>query len=416
MARASTRTLMPLDRFPRIIGFSPVLFNQVYIPDVGGEEMAPINSCSVPTMQYTWQPKGGGQPSRDEIATAIKQAEDMIQSYLNFSPLPRWYVDIDTPMVRSFPGPYVGSWLTPYELQVITREKYVLYGGQEAWSAVSAGAAITYSDVDGDTYKELATVTVATTITDVDEIAVYYPGTTHDPTWEIRPITVSITAGIATITFERHQAVKSTLLEALNAEAVDGLVDGNFLTTVDVYRHYNDPSAMATVEWSPPICDTSGAVGQIAAATAAFVPIDRRNGVLGVNAGTWNATTSQYDYACPTWWRQPDRLRLWLRAGWKDNSLARPLNNMDRELERAITYLALCYMDREWQSCEELQNLQAHWRADLAQNMSSPGQSISYKFDQKLLSNPFGTTRAAVFAWRVVQRPGLAVGEAVIGG
>lgn len=424
MARATTRTLLPLDRFAELIGFSPILFNQVFVPDISGEEMAPVNSCSVPTMQYTWQPAGGGQPSRDEIANAIEQAEGMISSYLKFSPVPKWTVDENVQLIRTFPGAMVGGFgwgrwgasVYPYQIQVISQQKNVLYGGREAWSVISAGVAIVYSDPDGDGYSEKATVTVATSITNLDEFAVYYPGTTHDPAWEIRPITVSVSGGVATITFKRHQAVLSNLLEELNARAVDGLVGANFLTTVDVYRHYNDPSAMAIVEWSPPICSTDSAVSQIDAATAAFTPLDNRNGILGVNSAEWNSTTGEYDYTYPSWWRQPDRLRLWMRAGHVDNSLPRPLNNMDRRLEQAIAYLALSYMDREWQSCEQLQNLQAHWRADLAQNISSSGQSISFKFSTKMLDNPFGTTRAAVFAWRVVQRPGLAVGEAVIGG
>lgn len=382
-----------------------------------GAERQPITACSDPVLQYTWQPRSGGAPGREEIASAIEQAESMMERRLGFSPLPKWYVDQDTPLTRPMPaGSYGYPWnVNPYAIQLRANSKYVLYGGREAWSVIQAGAAIVYTDPDGDGYSERATVTVATTVTSPDEIALYYPvagavPSAHDSAWEIRPINVSISSGVATITFERHQAVLSTLLESLVAEAVDGLVDANFLSTVDVYRHYNDPSAMGFAEWSPPICDS--VVGTVDAQNVAITPIDKVSGILGVQPGNWNTTTSEYDYAYPTWWRTPDRVRLWLRAGYQDASLARPLNTMTPQLERAITYLALTYLDREWLTCEQLRNMQAHWRADLAINRSSPAESASYKLSTRLLDNPFGTTRAAIFAWRVVQP--MMVGEAVL--
>lgn len=400
--RSQPYTKLPLDRFARIVNYSPMLFHQVYVT-----ELQPDSSCSDPVLQYTWQPRGGGRPGRDEIALAIQQAETALESELHFNLIPTWMVDdAATPSIPSgwFMNPY------PYNINVRANTRHILYGGIEAWSIIQADASIVYSDIDGDGYTERATVTVATTVTDINEIAVYYPGQNHDPGWEIRPIRVAIASGTATIIFERHLAVQPALLEELDAAGVNGLDNANFLTTVDVYRRYNDPSQMAIVEWSPEICTAAGAV--ISAHTAALTPIlQSRDGLFGLQSADWSVTDAEWAVTNPTWWRKPDRVRLWYRAGYRDTRLTRSMHEMAPQLERAVTYLALSYLDREWATCEYIRSLQSHWRMDLAQAMSSPVQSVRYSIANGLLNNPFGTTRAAVYAWRVVQR--MVVGEAV---
>lgn len=401
MARAQTQTLLPLDRFTEIVSYSPMLFNQVYMPDI-----QPDSSCSDPVLQYTWQPRSGGRPGREEIAQAIQQAEQMLESVLKFSPAPRWYVD-DSVIPAS-----LHSSRYPYSMGFRANAFHIIQGGVEAWSVIAAGASVAYGDVDGDGYDELATVTVSTTATDPNEIAVYYPGQDHDPAWEIRPVKVSIDTDLdtATITFKRHQAVLPDLLERLDASGVLGTNDANFLTTVDVYRHYNDPSQMGIVEWSPGICDATGC--QVSAQTGCLTVQDSRNGLLSLHAAAWDADEASWVHACPTWWRTPTRVRLWYRAGLRDLRKTRYMHDMHTELERAITFLALSYMDREWLTCEQIRNLQAHWRTDLAVRVSTQAQSTSYNVSRQLLDNPLGTTRAAVYAWRVVQH--LLVGEAVL--
>lgn len=405
MARSSVRTMLPLDRFTRLVSYSPMLFNQVYVTT---DELQPVTACSDPILQYTWQPKGGGRPGREEIAEAIAQAEERITQVLGFTPLPQWVVDDRVIPPRPAPGAWRTA-ISPWLFSVRTSNKYVIQGGVEAWSAISLARAVTYSDEDGDGYKETATVSVPTTVTDADEIEVFYPGESHDPAWEIRPIRVTLSGGTATIKFERHQAVMPDLLEALNAEGVDGTVDASFLTTVDVYRHYNDPSTMAVVEWQPSICDEAQC--QVEADTGCFAQLNERNGIVAVHAATWDSDDSQWEHRCCSWWRPPTSVRLWYRAGYRNKNLARPMHDMDSKLERAIAYLALSFMDREWLACEQIRNLQAHWRTDLALRSSNPSQSTSFQTSRRVLDNPFGTTRACLYAWDVVQP--MIVGEAV---
>lgn len=401
LQRTLPRTLLPLDRFARIVGYSPMLFHQVYIPD-----LQPDSSCSDPVLQYTWQPRGGGEPGRDEIANAIAQAEELIAAAMGCPPVPTWVVDDNLAPPRLSPGVYHSWW----SLRTVTNKKHFVHAGREAWSLIQNEAQVAYTDQDGDGYDELATVTVTTTVTDPNEIVVFYPETNHDPVWEIRPIKVLISGGQASITFSRHLAVVPERLEELDAQGVNGVDDNNFLGLVDVWRRYNDPSQMAIVEWHPPIC--SDDLGQVSAQTGVVQAVDHRNGLLNIHAADWDADEEAWKHVCPTWWRHPDRIRLWYRAGIRDLTQARPMHEMSPDLERAISYLALTLMDRLWTVCEPLRNVQEHWRADLAHRSSSPSGSSSFQVSRQVLDNPFGTTRAAQYAWRVVRQH--TVGQAVL--
>lgn len=412
MATAATRTLLPLDRFFELISYSPILASQVYIPDL---QQA---TCSDPLLQNTWQYHSGGLPSREEIALAIAQAEDQISRYLHFHPAPKWTVDEIVVPVRKPGGGFGGfygarSWLSAcwYEFSVQSQHKHFIQGGREAYTLIDDNVTIIYSDEDGDGYDETATVQVTTALTDANEIAVFYPDldTDHDEAWEIRPVKTTFSGGLATIKFKRHQAVLKNLIESLAATGVNGLDDANFLSTVDVYRRYNDPSRMAIIEWSPAICNDAAC--EVSAQEGCISPRDARNAIINVHAADWDADTSEWTHICPTWWTHPARVRLWHRSGFRDQNKPQPMNNMNLQLEQAIAFLALSLMDREWQTCEPMHNLQARWRTDLAQRTSNPSQSLSFQLSRSKLENPLGTTRAAMFAWDVIQR--FAVGEAV---
>lgn len=420
MASSSVRTILPLDTFFKTLSFSPILGNQVSLP----ADMQQTSACAIAILQYTWSSRNGGSPGREEMAEAIAQAEGLIMQHAGFAPAPTWFknervlLPNESPGTKgAFGGLRGGSiWSIgaraggPAPNRAVLKNKYVIQGGIEAWSLIEASAPVTYTDVNSDGWKEKASVTVNTTITDVNQIAVYYPGMSHDPAWEIRPIQVSISGGVATITFNREQAVLPDLLTRLDAEAVAGEDDANFLTTVDVYRHYNDPSQMGRVEWeNGQWCDATAC--RVDYQNGCLSVIDGPSGVVSIHGGTYDAATEEWTHAWPAWWGRPDRFVAWYRAGYENSNLARPMCDMDPEMARAISLLALSLMDRQWENCEQLHNLQTHWRTDLAIRESSPATSISFNLSRQLLENPFGTTRAAVYAWRVVQR--LIVGEAV---
>ena len=89
------------------------------------------------------------------------------------------------------------------------------------------------------------------------------------------------------------------------------------------------------------------------------------------------------------------------RAGYQDKRRAYPLIQMDAEFERAISYYALTLLRREVCSCSNVENMMNHWTTDMA--VRTPG-GATYNVGHDLLDYPMGTTRAAIHAWRLINR------------
>lgn len=380
MARASVETIIPLDRFARIIGINPLHFNQV------AATASPSTLCSMPITQYAWQ--DSDRVGREEIAFALREAENTIGAWLGFDVAPRWNAEEHLHMPQPFGGR--SSWQSyGYRPSVQTSKGYVITGGQEARSLIQAGVAVVYSDADGDGYKETATITVATTVTEEDEIAIYYPGKSGANVWEIRPlVSVTIAAGVATIVARREQMPLESLQEAFTAESIDGDDDANFLTTVDVYRHYNDPSVQAKFLWENITCeDGTGFPLQL----GFFNIRDHRNGVIIPRAGDWVA--ADIDFTLKTWaeCHPPDHIHVWYKAGWEGSP----------ELERIVCLYALALIDRPICGCDSLNHVGLYWREDLSELV---GGGSRFQIGKRVQDNPLGTTRAAVEAWKLIER------------
>lgn len=412
MARAETRTLLPLDRWAQILSVNPLHFNQII------SAAMPHTTCASVFFQNEWQMSDA--VSRESIAHAIQEAENMLMDELQFTLLPTWQAD---ERVNTVPSAFVGLYNTwardsnGMRLAVQTRFGHFLSGGIEAKTLIAAEAAIVYSDEDGDGYDETATAIVATTVTEPCEIAVYYPGEAGASAWEIRPLkSVSIAGGVATIVMYRHQLVLPELLDAFAPTAVDGDVDANFLEEVDVYRHWNDPQQQVQLMWSNGLglcgcaeddcteCNVATQFGCLAAT-------NYRLGTVSYQPAAWD--TDHFDSAAWSVGRNADRLRLWYYAGYRDMSRRCPDIEMSREFERAVAYLSLTFLERGICGCQNLESITRHWREDLSVNTSSGSGSLSYQLSQQALTNPFGTTRGALFAWQRATRGDKRIGHAV---
>src|SRR3990172_5037370 len=193
MARASTVTLLPLDRFAKIIGMHPLHFNQITVADI-----APAVTCGMPVLQYSWQ--SSDRIGREEIANCIDEAERSLAEHLGFDVAPRWQVDERinfnvpaNPELFNTTGLNIrGMWQSLRSLR-----GYIISAGQKVNTLIEAARPIVYTDSDSDTYFETATVTVTTTVTDSEEIPIYYPSELGNDEWEIRPTTISISGGVA---------------------------------------------------------------------------------------------------------------------------------------------------------------------------------------------------------------------------
>lgn len=417
MARARTRTKLPLDEWARILGLDPYHFNQIQLPTTIRETVP----CDVVWKQHAWQE--AAQLAREDIAQAISQAERMLENHLRFHLRPAWTVDERQTLRQPGASEILNIGAVDargFGRTVKTDWGHFISGGIEAKTVILAGAAVVYSDQDGDGFDETATVTAATTVTDPDEIAVYYPGQSARDEWEIRPLIdplthrrhVIISAGTVTIRMPKYALVDEALLEDISPNAVDGEVNANFLATVDVYRHFNDPQQQLTFLWDPRLsfCDCiDGSCPACAhdTQTGCLLAGDFRRGQIHLAPATWNATTEQFDGAQFAIGRSPDGVRLWYYSGYQDRQQDAPNVEMEDELARAVAYLSVKFLQRPLCGCDNVQSYVRLLGQDLAYEIGTDAANTSYQLSDRVLLNPFGTERGAVMAWSIVNQDGV---------
>jgi hypothetical protein len=410
MARASTRTILSLDRWAAVLGLEPRHFNQITTT------IRPQRACHQPWLQYNWQ--AADRVGREEVAQAIAQAESDIVTALGFYPLPQWVegevVRTAQPNDRTLVG---GSGLyNPRGLALSVQASLgqIITGGIETKDLIATavrtvpavpGDTMALSDPDGDGYDELVTITLPTALTDTNEIRVYFTGQAAADEWEIRPLrSVTIAAGVLTITLDKHLIADPDLWEALDPQAIDGDVNANFVLTVDVYRVWNDPSQQAQLQWErvPGACGcglTTCAACAWGLQWACLQTRDPRLGILTYQPSTWNATNDEYDPTVLAVDRAPERVRLYYQAGYQFPRARRSWHDMDPMLERMIAYYSVTILDRPICTCDNVQSFVARWTEDLA----LVGDA-RYQIRDQDLACPWGTRAGALWAWKQVQR------------
>lgn len=413
MARATARTHLPLDTWARILGIDPRHFNQVTIPDI-----KPVNTCDDVWVQHPWQ--NISQVSREDVGIAVRQAETDLERFLGYRLLPTWEVD-ERQMFLNPGAPEVNNIgfldARGFPLSIQGEWGHFISGGIQLKTLITAGAVVTYTDEDSDGYFETATVTVVTTVTNPDDIRVYYPGQAGRDEWEIRPLddprthrrSVTIAGGSATIVFAREQAVDQDLLEAIDAGRVDGTDVASFLAAVDVFAVTNDPQQQATIMWNPQpnFCDCSSGQCPTCAhstQTACLVAKDYRISRAQVSPAIWDATDEEFDSATLAVGRSPNLIRLWYYAGWRDNTLDAPNLEIDAELARAITYFSLQFLLRPFCGCENVTRIAEVMAQDLAFELATEAKTTSFQLTDEMIGNPFGTSRGAMMAWQLANR------------
>lgn len=413
MLRASIPTKLSLARWAELMGLHPLHFAGVNIDD-GLNRV----TCGSPWRQYAWQE--ADRSSREDVAAAIAEAEAQLEQQLGFRLLPSWELDEWTnsrrpadPTMIGFPGGDLrggfgfarrakwGLWIAP---------------GIRGTSLIEAAALIVWSDEDEDGYAETGTVTVATG-TDACEIQAFYPGKGAERPWQIRPAEVAIVGGDAVITFRRELVA----LEAFNSPVLppdppwaDGLDDDDFLAAVDVYRVYNDPRTQGSLLWEPAGdcgCSTDGCPNcAYATQDACFIARNTRLSLVVGTPAAWSEADNAFAFASA--WalpRTPDIVRLNYLSGAMDTGLSCPRTRMPAVWEMVVAAFAASKLGRP--PCECAKGRWDDYAADLAFSAGTD-ESGSYQLGQADLSNPFGTRRAAVAAWKWVQNMDLRIGKA----
>lgn len=289
---------------------------------------------------------------RDDVAKYLAEAQQEIEQQVNFPLCRQWYTD------------EVHHWRSPLQ----TNWGKVLAPGVMAITAIAANEAVDYS-------TEPAVIgPIATTLTDTDEIAVFYPGSLS----QIIPDTIQISGGFLTIWIPRCRLVAADKLYNPN-EGWDYDDTANFTTTVDVSRVYNDPSVNATLVW-PHQCSAVCATGGCSEYTHAGCMYVRlpEIGSVDVTPATYSAgawTTSLSGSCCRG---TPQLVRLNYMAG----------ATLTYQMEDAILRLAHSKMpDEMCGNCETWSRL---WKRD---------RHVPEILTRERLNCPYGSNEGAWIAW-----------------
>jgi len=421
MARASTETLLSLDRFAQVMQINPSHFNSATCGDV----MVLPGQCNHCWYQYGWQ--SHDRISREDLAREIRQAEEDLASRVGFWAAPRFIDDEMHVYSRHYRRNVRGNGLNVYGLgnSLTTKWGKFISPGQRGLTYIGsptvAGGGIAFTDADLDGYPETVTVTIATTLTDASELKVYFTGHVGEPEWEIRPArTKIIAAGTLTATFWKWQFIDPDRWEAFPTIAgsqelqVDTTDAGNIVDQVDVYREFCDPTEeSAQFFWEPELVNINvtacpycgGAECPVCSITAQDGCIHVRDvdrGIVVPALGTYDSASASWIHSTPAVCRAPDMVKIWYYAGDLDDQFLanRSTNPLSDFWAQTIAWLATARLQRPPCTCGGATNaIFEMLQEDLAVNLS--GRSYQNSFAN--LDCPFGTRRGELEAWRRIK-------------
>lgn len=425
--------LLPIDTWRAIMQYHPWFFWGM----ADGQRLRVTSACNGLVTEYGWQSTDAA--SRNDIRTAIENAEALIRDQLGYSVAPRyttaevpWPRYLDASLTRVAPIGADGRWLS-----VQLPEGYVQAAGVEQLTAISLAAAVTYSDQDGDGYKETFTVgPVATTITDPAQIAAYVPAAARfngpdfssdvGARWRIEPVNISISGGFVTITGARW-----LLIPPLTYQGLIGIGTGldpdpsnaaTALQTLDIYQRTTNQAGILTTDSQATIvwdthpawgggwwCCCSNCTGvspysgspfdpaAIAQATGRVALLNAQMGIVSAPESVYNASTGIWSSFNWSVCAAPDRVIVRTLSGY-------PLasdGQMDRKWAVAVARLAAAELARPICACDEANRELYRWQFDLARTGGAADEAYG-AISAEDLNNPFGTRRGHVYAWKVV--------------
>jgi hypothetical protein len=384
MARASIETLLPLDEFARILGIDPWSFNQMRYPAAKGAQ------CSDVIFQHPWQED---HLSREEIAQAIADAEQMLADELRYWPAPKYQAGevVQYPRQRTLHD--VGVY-RPKPKTVQLKWHHIVTPGVFKRTSIGtiSGLDLTAADTDGDGIKDTFTATIINAaigdITDPNEIALYFEagdrlGQDLDETWRIRPVTISITGTTATIKGHRTLLVKPILQSGVEAKSLKADLDTNYVTSLECHRVFTD-STFTEAEPNQGLAiwkKISGCETDDCGSSSKPLCLGEDNHKLGT-------VYASYGFPCPA--RYPDRLEVNYLAGL-------PLENgqMQPEMARCVAYLAVALLANEKCGCERTNRILAYWKERLTTFEDEVNKAVGFS----KIAIPFPVTRGGIFAW-----------------
>lgn len=428
--------LLPLESFRNILGWNPFHFWGL------SNSTVPIMAkCPQLVKEYAWQDVDAA--GRDDIRHAIESAEGQLADYLGYSVAPKYseitvawprYYDNSRERIAAIDA--TGRWIAPRLpnsgfLQAVGVESLTLVGTATKSTPPAGGDTLVFSDKDGDTLNDTFTITMNTAETDPDKLAVYFVAADRldsEPVgarWRIEPVQVAISAGVATIIGRIWLLVRPIKYQGVAVGSLDPgdlASTGPYAQSLQVYVRTTDPTgttitnAQATLIWETSPChgwwcccagcssgatyNPAGAIADPAALASAVgrgTIRDARTGLVGVGEAVYNSTTGIWSAIPWDVCSEPDRVTVRVLAGY-------PLveQQMAATYRTVVARLAMAELGRPVCACDGANRELHRWQFDLARSAGANDEAFGF-ISREDLSNPLGTRRGAVMAWKQIR-------------
>lgn len=395
--RGSTYTGLSLFEYAEIMGISAWEMAQI-----GNGFPAPSTAqCGHVFYQYPWQ---RDFLSREEILRCIDEAENALAEQLGYWTYPKFFVD----EIVQYPRPHQ-NWLYGYGKTIRGDWKAVslrwhkvigagLFNRTVVNNSVAVPLLVTYSDVDNDGVDDTFTVTGATTVTDVNELGVYFQaadrlGEDVSETWRIRPVKVAISGGNFTITGHSALCVLPILTNVTDPQSLNVTDAAIYISAVEVYRVFLDTTATSALPYQGVAqWDNQTDCEPDCTFDVKELCIGQRNNQMGQVYANWGAPLT-----CPHH-REPDRLSVNYQAG-----VPYETGRMNKHMARIVAYLATSLLPSESCGCERSNRIISYWRSmpNATNKQGATGRPITIK---EVDDNPFNQSRGAIWAWKETMR------------
>jgi len=424
-------SLLSIEQWRSLIGFNPFHFWGL------SNSTVPVSSaCNTTVHKHAWQ--SADACGRDELKDAIETAEAKLTAWLGYAPMPHYTTE--TLAWPQYPDRRIWrlGWAdgTSHWISVQLREGWIDAIGIFRQTLLG-NVAVVYSDSDGDGLNDTFTTSIVTTVTDPNQIKVYFAAADRldsdgaVETWQVRPVRVSISGGTATITGKSWMLVKPVLHEGVSPAGINPATATNFVTTLDIYREYIDPDgitnndAQGVLIWEtmpypqwvtfsvPP--DNSRDPASLAYAIARVGIRDAEIGLVHAAKSEYDAATGQFSVAGWTDYvhRPPDKVVIRYRAGYplenaSGNQAYDPISGpstingqMTKKFQVILARMAAAELVRPICACDTANRELYRWQFDMAR--SAGVNDEQYQIATEDLNNPFGTRAGHVYAWKEVR-------------
>lgn len=288
---------------------------------------------------------------RDMVAKYLAEAQEEIEQETGYFLAPRWIGQGQTEKWQDWQS---------LKWQLTTKWSLFIEAGIQATSTIQAGAVVNHA-------TDPAVIgPIATTVTNIDEVKIFHPGTDV----EIDPSAITIAGGFVTINIPRCRMVTAAVAD----NPVTGLAYtdlANFEATVDVKRVYNSTAVQATFVY-PHSCGGLSCDCDCTEQTAVGC-IYVRNKRLGIINVMQTGQVSGLCGGCP------EIVRLNYRAG---------MDKLTFQAEDAIIRLAHAKMPSEPCGC------------DVAKRLWGRDRNIPEVLTRERLNCPFGLPDGAWVAYK----------------